>query len=174
MTPETLAALCLALPGAYEDEPFGPGTLVYRVRSVPDKAGKIFALLNGGSDAGGATRFNLKCEPEAALSLRATHPEVVPGYHMDKKHWNTVRFGGDAPVTLELNRLRELIEDSYDLVVASLPRAHQERLKWIGLGRGDADSDDSDGGRNDGAAGHPGGDYSDDPGNARNPDDTAR
>jgi len=136
LTPEDVAGLCLALPGAYEDEPFGPETTVYRVRGAVGKPGKIFALLNGGRDAGGATRFNLKCDPAMADALRARHPEVVPGYHMNKKHWNTVRLGGDAPVSLTRDEVRELIEDSYDLVVASLPRAVQARLMWTGLAAG--------------------------------------
>jgi len=132
-----LAEACLQLTGAYEDQPFGPGTLVYRVRAVPGEQGKIFALLMGGSDAGGATRLNLKCEPDLAVRLRAEHPEVVPGYHMNKRHWNTLRFGGDAPSTLSDAEIHDLIEDSYDLIVASLPRAHQERLHWVGLASGE-------------------------------------
>lgn len=133
---EDVARMCLALPGAYEDEPFGPGTTVYRVRAEPGKPGKLFALINGGADAGGATRFNLKCDPAEADTLRGTHPEIVPGYHMNKTHWNSVRLGGDAEVSLSRERLRELIEDSYDLVVETLPRRWQERLHWSGLSRG--------------------------------------
>lgn len=60
---------------------------------------------------------------------------MVPGYHMNKRHWNTLRFGGDAPSTLSDAEIHDLIEDSYDLIVASLPRAHQERLHWVGLAR---------------------------------------
>lgn len=130
---EELARLCLALPGAYEDEPFGPGTTVFRVRVQAQVPGKIFALMNGGHDAGGATRFNLKCDPADVDRLRSQHPEIVPGYHMNKQHWNTVRIGGDAQASLSPTDLAELIEDSYDLVVATLPRSHQERLRWNGL-----------------------------------------
>ncbi len=128
-----IADLCLALPGTSDDEPFGPGTTVFRVDAGPGKPGKLFALMNGGTDAGGATRFNLKCDPALAKGLRERFPEVVPGYHMNKKHWNTVRLGGDAPSTLSAQELAELIEDSYDLVVSGLPRAQQERLRWVGL-----------------------------------------
>lgn len=137
MDAATLRTLCLALNGAYEDEPFGPGTVVYRVRGVGAAPGKIFALLMDGVDAGGALRVNLKCEPDLAVRLRAQHAQVIPGYHMNKRHWNTVRLGGDAPSTLTDAEIEELVEDSYDLIVASLPRAHQERLRWVGLARGE-------------------------------------
>lgn len=130
-----LARVCLALPGAYEDVPFGPGTMAYRVRDTGQRPGKIFALLLSAPDTGGATRFNLKCDPAQADRLRAQHPEIVPGYHMNKQHWNTVRLGGDAEQSLTPALLAELIEDSYDLVVASLPRRTQERLHWVGLAR---------------------------------------
>lgn len=135
-----LTEACLQLVGVYEDQPFGPGTLVYRVRAAPGEQGKVFALLMGGSDDGGATRLNLKCEPDLAVRLRAEHPEVVPGYHMNKRHWNTLRFGGDAPSTLTDAEIRDFIEDSYDLVVSSLPRRFQERLHWVGLARGTENS----------------------------------
>ncbi|RKW69402.1 MmcQ/YjbR family DNA-binding protein [Galactobacter caseinivorans] len=133
---EELARICLALPGAYEDEPFGPGHLVYRIRVQMQQPDKMFAMLTASKDAGGATRFNLKCDPADADRQRTQYPEIVPGYHMNKQHWNTVRIGGDAQATLTPTDLAELIEDSYDLVVATLPRRHQERLRWNGLTSG--------------------------------------
>ncbi|MFV0129974.1 MmcQ/YjbR family DNA-binding protein [Streptomyces sp. HMX112] len=109
MTPERLRALCLDFPGAVEDFPFGPETSVFKVE------GKMFAL--SALDARPLT-VNLKCEPEIAVRLRAEHPAIVPGRHMNKRHWNTVTVG-----ELPGRMVRELIEDSYDLVVAGLPRA---------------------------------------------------
>ena len=90
--------------------------------SVFKVLGKLFALTN--LDARPLT-VNLKCDPEDAIRLRADHPGlIVPGYHMNKRHWNTVTVDGGLPDRL----VRELIEDSYDLVVAGLPRAERLRL----------------------------------------------
>lgn len=115
MTPEQLRALCLSFNAAVEDFPFNPETSVFKVR------GKLFALT--ALDARPLT-VNLKCDPEDAIRLRAEHPDLIsPGYHMNKRHWNTVTVDGTLPDRL----VRELVEDSYDLVVAGLPRA--ERLK---------------------------------------------
>ncbi|CAM5669074.1 MmcQ/YjbR family DNA-binding protein OS=Streptomyces cyaneofuscatus OX=66883 GN=G3I52_04810 PE=4 SV=1 [Streptomyces cyaneofuscatus] len=97
-----------------EEFPFGPETSVFKV------LGKMFALTS--LDARPLT-VNLKCDPDEAIRLREEHPKaIVPGWHMNKRHWNTVTVSG-IPDKL----LRELIEDSYDLVVAGLPKA--ERLK---------------------------------------------
>ncbi|GGV57709.1 MmcQ/YjbR family DNA-binding protein [Streptomyces griseoloalbus] len=116
MTPRQLRALCLSFNAAVEDFPFDPRTSVFKVR------GKLFALTN--LDARPLT-VNLKCEPEDAIRLRAEHPGlIVPGYHMNKRHWNTVTVDGGLPDRL----VRELVEDSYDLVVAGLPRADRLRL----------------------------------------------
>jgi predicted DNA-binding protein (MmcQ/YjbR family) len=115
VTPERLRALCLDFAGAAEEFPFGPETSVFKV------GGRIFAL---GALDGRPLTVNLKCDPEEALRLRAEHPGlVVPGYHMNKRHWNTVTVGA-LPESL----VRELVEDSYDLVVAGLPRALRLRL----------------------------------------------
>jgi len=67
----------------------------------------------------------LKCEPELAEQLREAHPEVVPGYHLNKRHWNTVKVDG-----LPAGMVLDMIEDSYDLVVAALPGAAREKLGW--------------------------------------------
>lgn len=107
-------AFCLGFNDAVEDFPFGDEVSVFKV------AGKVFAL--GRLDRA-PLWINLKCEPENALRLRAEHPEIVPGYHMNKRHWNTVTVGALPP-----RLVRELIEDSYDLVVAGLPRAVRLRL----------------------------------------------
>lgn len=120
---------CLALAGAYEDHPFGPETTVFKVAGRPGGRAKMFALLWDGSDPAHA---NLKCEPDLADQLRTVHPEITPGYHMSKKHWNTVRCTGSVDDAMAL----DLIEDSYDLVVESLPQADRERLGWKGLARG--------------------------------------
>ncbi|WP_149183422.1 MmcQ/YjbR family DNA-binding protein [Streptomyces sp. TRM49041] len=115
MNPERLRAFCLEFNAAVEDFPFGPETSVFKV------AGKMFAL---SALDGRPLTVNLKCEPEIAVRLRAEHPGlIVPGYHMNKRHWNTVTVTG-LPEAL----VRELVEDSYDLVVAGLPKAERLRL----------------------------------------------
>jgi len=101
--------LCLSLPGAEETTPFGPEVLVYKV------GGKVFALTDPGDFP---PRMNLKCDPARAISLREEYESIIPGYHMNKRHWNTVRIDRTVPASL----LRELIVHSYDLVVASLPK----------------------------------------------------
>ncbi len=113
MTYDELVAHCLSLPGVTQDFPFGDDTAVHRV------GGKIFALA-----AVGGARVNLKCEPEYALHLREAYTGVVPGWHMNKRHWNTVALDGDVPDEV----LRDLIDDSYELVRASLPRLQRAAL----------------------------------------------
>jgi predicted DNA-binding protein (MmcQ/YjbR family) len=114
VTPQELRAFCLEFNAAVEEFPFGPETSVFKV------LGKLFALSALEAEP---LRVNLKCEPEIAVQLRADHPAVVPGYHMNKRHWNTVTVG-----ELPDRMVRELVEDSYDLVVAGLPRAERLRL----------------------------------------------
>ncbi|MFF0157786.1 MmcQ/YjbR family DNA-binding protein [Streptomyces sp. NPDC005263] len=116
MTPQELRAFCLSFNEAVEEFPFRPEISVFKV------LGKLFALTT--LDARPLT-VNLKCDPEDAIRLRGEHPGlIVPGYHMNKRHWNTVTADGDLPDGL----VRELVEDSYDLVVAGLPRAQRLRL----------------------------------------------
>lgn len=116
MTPGELRALCLSFDAAVEDFPFNPETSVFKV------LGKVFALT--ALDARPLT-VGLKCDPEDAIRLRAEHSGlIVPGRHLDKRRWNTVTVDGDLPGGL----VRELVEDSYDLVVAGLPRADRLRL----------------------------------------------
>jgi predicted DNA-binding protein (MmcQ/YjbR family) len=106
---------CLAKPGAVEETPFGPDTLVFKV------GGKMFALATLDEVP---TTVNLKCDPDLALELRDRYEQVTPGYHMNKKHWNTVEIEGDIPGP----ELRKMIDHSYELVAASLPKAHRVKL----------------------------------------------
>ncbi|PPS86678.1 MmcQ/YjbR family DNA-binding protein [Streptomyces sp. MH60] len=116
MTPGELRDLCLSFNAAVEDFPFNPETSVFKV------LGKMFALT---SLDGRPLTVNLKCDPDDAILLRREHPElIVPGWHMNKRHWNTVTVDGGLPDRV----VRELVEDSYDLVVAGLPRADRLRL----------------------------------------------
>ena len=115
MNIETLREYCLSKPGAEETTPFGPDTLVYKV------SGKMFLLTGLDSEE---LSFNVKCEPDKALELREEFPCVIPGYHMNKKHWNTIIADGSASKHL----LQEWIDDSYALVVASLPKAQRQLL----------------------------------------------
>ena len=100
---------CLSKPRATEDTPFGPDVLVFKV------GGKMFAL--AALDDVPAT-VNLKCDPDLALDLRDRYDEVRPGYHMNKKHWNTLEIQGAIPYV----ELRKMIDHSYDLVAKSLPK----------------------------------------------------
>lgn len=116
MTPQELRTFCLSFNAVVEDFPFAPEISVFKV------LGKMFAL--SWIDAR-PLKVNLKCDPEDAIRLRGEYEGLIaPGYHMNKRHWNTVRVDGELPDRL----VRELIEDSYDLVVAGLPRAERLRL----------------------------------------------
>ena len=112
-----LRALCLGFPGAEETYPFSADASVFKV------AGKIFAIAHLAADP---PRISLKCEPEIAVHLRADHPAITPGYHLDKRHWNTVVCDGSVPDQL----LRDMIEDSYDLIVSALPKRVRDDLGW--------------------------------------------
>lgn len=115
MNIEEFREYCLSKKGVSEEFPFGPDTLVYKVM------GKIFALT--GLDSPDFS-VNLKCEPEMAEDLREKYMFVKPGYHMNKKHWNTINFD-DANVGNEI--LSQWIDISYQLVVESLPKKlHKE------------------------------------------------
>jgi predicted DNA-binding protein (MmcQ/YjbR family) len=81
----------------------------------------MFALVLLGGEPG---RVNLKCDPDRALELRAVYAAVTPGYHMNKRHWNTVELDG----SVEDDELRDMVEHSYELVVRSLPRHERDRL----------------------------------------------
>ena len=113
---ESLRAYCLKKPAAEETLPFGPDVIVFKV------AGKAFLLLP--LDTKGL-RFNVKCDPELAVELREEYSCVLPGYHMNKKHWNTVIVDGSAPS----KKILEWIDHSYELVVESLPKKTKEQIK---------------------------------------------
>jgi predicted DNA-binding protein (MmcQ/YjbR family) len=115
VTRDDVLDLCTSLSGSVEDYPFGDGVAVFKV------AGRMFALVVLEGSPGS---MNLKCDPELALALRARYPAVRPGYHQDKRHWNTVELDG----SIDDGELHEMIEHSYRLVVARLPRAEQARL----------------------------------------------
>jgi len=117
MNPAELRDLCLSFPGAEETFPFGPRTSVFKV------AGKMFALSQLGADS---LRVSLKCEPHLAEALRETHAAVLPGYHLNKRHWNTVVIDGSLPAHM----IKDMVEDSYDLVVSGLPESSRRALGW--------------------------------------------
>jgi predicted DNA-binding protein (MmcQ/YjbR family) len=106
---ETLREYCLTKKEAEEGFPFGESVLAFKVR------GKIFLLTNLGDEP---LQFNVKCDPEKAIEWRERFSSILPGYHMNKKLWNTVLVDGSISGKL----LREMIDDSYRLVVAGLPK----------------------------------------------------
>ena len=113
---DRMRAYLLSKPEAVEDFPFGPDARVYKVQ------GKMFALL-AGDDAN--ARVNLKCDPQQAQALRDLFAAVSDGYHMNKKHWNTVQLSGDVPD----GELQRQVDQSYALVVKKLPRALRRHLE---------------------------------------------
>lgn len=105
MNIEHLRDYCLTKPGTEESFPFGPDTLVFKIK------GKIYLLASLESIP---LQFNVKCDPEKAIDLRDEYPNsVLPGYHMNKKHWNTVICTGEIP----LRKLLNMIDESYGLVL---------------------------------------------------------
>jgi predicted DNA-binding protein (MmcQ/YjbR family) len=115
MNLEDFRTYCLNLKGTSEGFPFDGNTLVFKVQ------GKMFAL----TDVEQFGSVNLKCDPERAIELREEYADIQPGYHMSKKHWNTVQVNGDVDGAL----LYELIDHSYQLVVASLPKKLRDELQ---------------------------------------------
>ena len=113
---ESLRSYMLSKPGTSSGYPFGEGMLVFKVLD------KMFALIGEDADP---LSINLKCDPEDALALRDEHEAIIPGYHMNKKHWNTLYMDGSLPEKL----VYELIDHSYDLVVKSLKKADREKLR---------------------------------------------
>lgn len=109
MQPRDLVARCLEQPEAAEDFPFGDGVSVMKV------AGKVFALVPVTAKP---PTISLKCDPDFAISLRTRYPAVTGGYHLNKKHWNTVTVDG----SIDSEEIVQWIEDSYDLVVDGLPK----------------------------------------------------
>jgi predicted DNA-binding protein (MmcQ/YjbR family) len=112
-----LRSWCLARPGVTEEMPFGPVTTVFKV------AGKLFALSALDREP---LEVSLKCEPALAQALRRDHEAIRPGYHLNKRHWNTVLCDGSLPDQMVI----DMLEDSYDLVVEGLPRRVRDELGW--------------------------------------------
>lgn len=116
MDRDEILAYCAAKPGAIEEYPFGEEVAVFKA------GGKMFALVMLDGHPG---FVNLKCDPEFALELRARHAAVRPGYHTNKRHWNSVDLDGSIPT----DELRDMVDHSYELIVAKLPRAVRVRLR---------------------------------------------
>ena len=114
MNIEDFRDYCLAKPGSSESFPFDKNTLVFKVM------GKMFALV----DVETYAYINVKCDPERAIRLREEHMAVRPGYHMNKKHWNSVHMDG----TIGDRLVRELVDHSYDQVVKGLSKAVRAEL----------------------------------------------
>lgn len=111
---EQIQKYCIKKSGVTESFPFGDETLVFKVTN------KIFCLAN----LIPPLSINLKCDPEKAIELREKFDDVIPGYHMNKQHWNTIMLDG----TLRKSQIENWIDDSYNLVVAGLPRKLKETL----------------------------------------------
>jgi predicted DNA-binding protein (MmcQ/YjbR family) len=119
MDGDALRDFCLTFRGSEETFPFGFETSVFKV------VGKMFALSRLAADP---LSVSVKCEPQLAEQLRAAHPCISAGYHLNKRHWNTVVLDG----TLAEQTVCDMVEDSYDLVVSRLSRARQRALGWRG------------------------------------------
>ena len=115
MNIESLREYCLSKKGATESFPFDKTTLVFKVM------GKMFAL----TDLEGPLSINLKCDPERALQLREEYTAISPGYHMNKKHWNTIMIDG----SINEKSIIELIDHSYELIISSLPKKARKELE---------------------------------------------
>lgn len=115
MDAETVREHCLSLTSVTEDAPFGPDVLAFRI------GGKIFLLLSLDTVP---TQFNAKCDPERAIELRESHSAIRPGYHMNKRHWNTIVLDGTLPSAL----VRDMIDASFALVAGSLSKKQRAAL----------------------------------------------
>jgi predicted DNA-binding protein (MmcQ/YjbR family) len=115
---ETIRKYCLEKGSVTESFPFGEFTLVFKV------CGKIFLLMALDNQP---LQFNVKCDPEKAEELRENYASVIPAFHMNKKHWNTIIVNGEINSKL----MREMIDDSYSLVVHSLPLRERKKLGII-------------------------------------------
>lgn len=117
MNTEELREYCISKKGVTESFPFDAVTLVFKVMN------KMFALLSLEGDL----RINLKCDPEKAIALREEYTAVKPGYHMNKRLWNSVYI--DESISKE--NIEQWIDDSYDLIVASLPKKLKQKLEEL-------------------------------------------
>lgn len=118
MNIESLQQHCLAKKGVTEETPFGPDNLVYKV------GGKMFLLASLDTIP---LRFNVKCDPEQAVQLRDSYPCVLPGYHMNKQHWNTINVDG----SVSDRQLQQWIDASYQLVFDNLPQKTKQLISTI-------------------------------------------
>ena len=118
LTLEALKAYCLSKPGSNAGYPFDQVTLVIKVLD------RMFALI---SEDENPLRINLKCDPDDALALRTEYPAITPGYHMNKRLWNSLIMDGSLPKSL----VHELIDHSYDLVVGKMSQSKQRKLRAI-------------------------------------------
>jgi predicted DNA-binding protein (MmcQ/YjbR family) len=121
MNIQQLFEFCLVKKGVTEHFPFDEDTLVFKV------GGKMFCLASLSNWENGKASLNLKCDPEMVEELRATYDSVVPGFHMSKKHWNTVYLNGDVSDKL----VREFIDQSYDLIYNSLTKKIQVEIQQL-------------------------------------------
>src|SRR5205814_8378044 len=112
LTAQRLREQCLGLPGASEEFPFGDEVSVFKV------GGKMFALSHLDGEP---LQVSVKCDPELAVQLRSAYEAIGPGYRLNKRHWNTTTLDGSVPDEM----VADLVGDSYDLVVASLPKARR-------------------------------------------------
>ena len=117
MNARELREWCLGHPGASEDFPFTAEHSVFKV------SGKMFAISALEREP---LEVSVKCEPELAVELRSSYAAIRPGYHLNKRHWNTITLDGSVSDQL----VRDLVEDSYDLVVSALPKRVQKELGW--------------------------------------------
>ena len=113
MNKKKVRSYCLTLPQTKEDYPFGPDVQVFKIKN------KLFALM---TTREGVERVNLKCDPEEAIILREIFEDVIPGYHMNKAHWNTVILSGSIPD----GEIKRMIDRSYCLVVKKLKKLDRE------------------------------------------------
>ena len=116
VTRDDALEMCEGLPGAVEDYPFGDDVAVFKV------GGRVFALCSLGGQPGSVS---LKCDPAVAEALRGRYPAVRPGYHLNKRHWNTIDLDGSVPA----DELADLVDHSWDLVVSRLPRRDRDALR---------------------------------------------
>ena len=116
MNQENLEKILLSKSCVTKEFPFGDDVAVFKVKN------KVFALYGFEEET---IRLNLKCEPKDAIAFREIYPCVIPGYHMNKKHWNTIILDG----SMEDDTLKEMINDSYDLVVSKLTKTEKEELR---------------------------------------------
>ena len=116
MTFEEFRQFCKAKPGVTEEMPFGPDVMVYKV------VGKMFALHSISAEP---EQVSLKCDPDLADELRRNHQDIIPGYHLNKRHWNTIVKRGNLPIEL----MHMMTDHSYDLVVKKLKKIDRDKLR---------------------------------------------